>query len=32
VVVGIPISDIASGSLQPDRSCDSVQDLWKAIA
>jgi len=27
VVVGIPISDIASGSLQPDRSCDSVQDL-----
>jgi len=27
VVVGIPISDIGSGSLQPDRSCDSVQDL-----
>ncbi|RAM51524.1 MAG: hypothetical protein C6Y22_10680 [Hapalosiphonaceae cyanobacterium JJU2] len=27
VVVGIPISDIESGSLQPHRSCDSVQDL-----
>ncbi|MHC0065074.1 hypothetical protein ACWATR_19620 [Nostoc sp. UIC 10890] len=27
VVVGIPISDIESGSLQPDRSCDLVQDL-----
>lgn len=27
VVVGIPISDIDSGSLRPDRSCDSVQDL-----
>jgi hypothetical protein len=27
VVVGIPISNIESGSLQPDRSCDSVQDL-----
>ena len=27
VVVSIPISGIESGSLQPDRSCDSVQEL-----
>jgi hypothetical protein len=27
VVVGIPISNIESGRLQPDRSYDSVQDL-----
>lgn len=27
VVVGIPISDIGSASLQPHRSCDSVKDL-----
>jgi hypothetical protein len=27
VIVGIPSNNIDAGSVQPDRSCDSVRDL-----